>query len=55
VLVCGGGQAMRIAVVENEGITKPTLTAEDIAENLEQVMDLSNAHEIVVENNRPEQ
>jgi NAD(P)-dependent dehydrogenase (short-subunit alcohol dehydrogenase family) len=55
VLVCGGGQAMRIAVLENEGITKAALTAEDIAENLQQIMDLSDAHEIVVENNRPEQ
>jgi hypothetical protein len=48
VLVAGGGQVMRIAVVQNEGFTKETVTAEDIAANLDAVMDLSDAKAIKV-------
>jgi hypothetical protein len=49
VLVCGGGQVMRIAVSQNEGFTKDGLTAEDIAENLDAAMDMSHAHIIQVQ------
>jgi NAD(P)-dependent dehydrogenase (short-subunit alcohol dehydrogenase family) len=49
VLVSGGGQVMRMVIMENEGITKDALTPEDIADNLDQLMDLSNAHEVAVE------
>jgi NAD(P)-dependent dehydrogenase (short-subunit alcohol dehydrogenase family) len=43
-LVCGGGDVMRIVVMQNEGFHKDGLTAEDIAENLDAVMDMSSGH-----------
>jgi hypothetical protein len=49
VLVSGGGQVMRMVIMENEGITKDDLTPEDVAENLDRVMDLSDAHVVAVE------
>jgi NAD(P)-dependent dehydrogenase (short-subunit alcohol dehydrogenase family) len=49
VLVAGGGQVMRMIVMENEGITKDALTPEDVAENLDRLMDLSTAFEVKVE------
>jgi NAD(P)-dependent dehydrogenase (short-subunit alcohol dehydrogenase family) len=49
VLVSGGGQVMRLVFMENEGITKDDLTPEDIADNFDHVMDLSDAHEVSVE------
>jgi len=48
VLVAGAGQVFRLAVIANEGITKDNLTPEDIAENLEQVMNVSDGHEVKV-------
>jgi NAD(P)-dependent dehydrogenase (short-subunit alcohol dehydrogenase family) len=48
VLVSGGGQVFKIALMQNEGITKAELTPEDIAENLDTVLDLSAPQEIVV-------
>jgi NAD(P)-dependent dehydrogenase (short-subunit alcohol dehydrogenase family) len=45
----GGGQVMRIAVIQNDGFTKPDLTPEDVAANLDRVMDMSGAHEVKVE------
>jgi len=49
VLISGGGQVMRMIIMENEGITKDALTPEDVAENLDRLMDLSDAHEVKVE------
>ena len=49
VLVSGGGQVMRMVIMENEGISKDVLTPEDIADNLDRLMDLSDAHEVAVE------
>jgi NAD(P)-dependent dehydrogenase (short-subunit alcohol dehydrogenase family) len=49
VLVSGGGQVMRMVIMENEGITKDVLTPEDIADNLDRLLDLSDAHEVAVE------
>jgi NAD(P)-dependent dehydrogenase (short-subunit alcohol dehydrogenase family) len=49
VLVAGAGQVFRLAVVANDGFTKDDVTPEDIAENIEKVMDLSGAHEIKAE------
>ena len=43
VLICGGGRALRLAVVESKGITRETLTPEDIAESLDEVMDTTGA------------
>jgi NAD(P)-dependent dehydrogenase (short-subunit alcohol dehydrogenase family) len=43
VLISGGGQIMRLAVVETTGIIRDTPTPEDIAENLEAVLDLTGA------------
>ncbi len=44
VLQVGMGGVARIAVVRAQGISKQPLTAEDIAENLDQIMDLSDAY-----------
>jgi len=43
VLQVGMGGVARIAVVRTQGIWKQSLTAEDIAENLDKVLDLSGA------------
>lgn len=37
-LICGGGRALRLAAVETKGITRESMTPEDIAENLDEVM-----------------
>jgi NAD(P)-dependent dehydrogenase (short-subunit alcohol dehydrogenase family) len=44
VLQVGMGGVARIAVVRSQGIFKAGLTAEDIAENLNQIMDLNDAY-----------
>jgi NAD(P)-dependent dehydrogenase (short-subunit alcohol dehydrogenase family) len=49
VLVAGGGQVMRMAIVANEGITRPDLTPEDVADDLEHIMDLAGGHVVSVE------
>ena len=43
VLLIGMGNVSRIAVVRSQGVFKTSLTAEDIAENLDQIMDLNDA------------
>jgi hypothetical protein len=43
VLLIGMGNVSRIAVVRSQGVCKSPLTAEDIAENLDQIMDLNDA------------
>jgi hypothetical protein len=43
VIISGGGQVQRIAVMKTEGITSDALTPEVVAESLDQVMDMSNA------------
>lgn len=47
ILVSGGGQVFRVALVQNEGITKDDLTPEDVAANLDTLTSLSDAQEIV--------
>ena len=43
-IICGGGRAMRLAVVESVGIdTGGDIFPEDLAANLEQLMDLTDA------------
>jgi NAD(P)-dependent dehydrogenase (short-subunit alcohol dehydrogenase family) len=44
VLLIGMGNVARVAVVRSQGIWKSPLTAEDIAENLDQILDLTDAH-----------
>ena len=46
VLVSGGGQVMRLALLENEGITSDELTPEVVAENIDTIMDMSTAQRI---------
>ena len=41
-LVCGGGRALRLATIETKGITRDKLTPEDIAQNLDEVMDIAD-------------
>lgn len=43
VLISGGGQVMRLAVVETIGITREIPTPEDVAENIDAVLDLAGA------------
>lgn len=44
VIACGGLQALRIAMIETKGITfEKNITPEDLYENLEQVMDTTDA------------
>jgi NAD(P)-dependent dehydrogenase (short-subunit alcohol dehydrogenase family) len=48
VLVCGGGTAKRLAIVESRGLTSDDLTPELIADNLDQLMDLGDAEVVDV-------
>jgi NAD(P)-dependent dehydrogenase (short-subunit alcohol dehydrogenase family) len=48
ILVCGGGQILRMAIMENQGYTSKTLTPEEIAANIDQVMDMGAATNIGV-------
>jgi NAD(P)-dependent dehydrogenase (short-subunit alcohol dehydrogenase family) len=47
-LVAGGGQVMRLALVESAGITSDALTPEMIAEQLDAVLDMGGAEPITV-------
>jgi NAD(P)-dependent dehydrogenase (short-subunit alcohol dehydrogenase family) len=53
VLVAGGGQVLRLAVVATTGISQPDLTPEHIAEQLEAVLDLTGARQIRVQPSAP--
>jgi hypothetical protein len=46
ILVSGGGQVMRVAIMENEGITSDALTPEVVAEQIDAIMDMSTAERI---------
>jgi len=43
ILVAGGGQVQRLVFSETQGIIREAITPEDIAQNLDAVMDVSNA------------
>jgi hypothetical protein len=44
VITCGGLQAMRVAIIETKGLTfEGNITPEDLAENLDQLMDTTDA------------
>ena len=47
-LVCGGGSVMRIALLETKGAMTESITPEFIAENIDTVMDTSDAYVIPV-------
>ena len=49
ILVSGGGQVMRVALIMNEGIMSDDMTPEFIAENRDKLFDMSGAQEITVE------
>jgi hypothetical protein len=45
VIVCGGLQAMRLALIETVGLTfENNITPEDLAENVDRLMDTKDAH-----------
>jgi len=48
VLVSGGGQVMRLALLESEGIRDENITPELVAENIDKVLDLTNAQVMTV-------
>jgi NAD(P)-dependent dehydrogenase (short-subunit alcohol dehydrogenase family) len=43
ILVAGGGQVLRMAIMQTRGFTSSTLTLEDLAANLDAVMDMTDA------------
>ena len=43
ILVCGGGQVLRMAIMQNQGLTSEQLSAELIAANVDKVIDMSHA------------
>jgi NAD(P)-dependent dehydrogenase (short-subunit alcohol dehydrogenase family) len=43
ILICGGGQVLRLAFSENEGFRSEDMSAEAIAANIDQVIDMSDA------------
>jgi NAD(P)-dependent dehydrogenase (short-subunit alcohol dehydrogenase family) len=43
ILVCGGSQVLRLAFSENEGYRSEQITVEEIATNIKQVIDMSDA------------
>ena len=47
-LVAGGGQVMRLALAETAGITSDNLTAEEVAENIDKVLDMEGAQVVTV-------
>jgi NAD(P)-dependent dehydrogenase (short-subunit alcohol dehydrogenase family) len=48
ILVCGGGQVLRMAIMENQGYTSDNLTPEEVAANIDQIIDMSEAANIGV-------
>jgi hypothetical protein len=47
-LIAGGGQVMRLALMETQGITSEELTAEMVAENIDKILDLDSAQVMTV-------
>jgi NAD(P)-dependent dehydrogenase (short-subunit alcohol dehydrogenase family) len=43
ILVCGGGQVLRLAFSENDGYRSEHMTVEDIATNIDRVIDMNEA------------
>jgi NAD(P)-dependent dehydrogenase (short-subunit alcohol dehydrogenase family) len=48
ILVCGGGQVLRMAVMMNQGITSEAMSPETIAANVDKVIDMSAAANVGV-------
>jgi NAD(P)-dependent dehydrogenase (short-subunit alcohol dehydrogenase family) len=48
ILVSGGGQVLRMAIMQNEGATSEEISPEFIAQNISQVIDMSDARNIGV-------
>ena len=46
ILVCGGGQVLRLAFSENEGFRSDDMSPEAIAEHIDQVIDMSDAQPV---------
>jgi NAD(P)-dependent dehydrogenase (short-subunit alcohol dehydrogenase family) len=48
ILCCGGGQVLRMAIMQNRGHTSDNLTPEEIAANVDKIMDMSQATNVGV-------
>jgi hypothetical protein len=48
ILRTGMGSVARIALVQSQGLVKESLTAEDVADNIAMVMDLSGAFPVEI-------
>jgi hypothetical protein len=47
-LACGGGQVLRMAVMQNQGFTSDNLTVEEIAANIDKAIDMTGATNVGV-------
>jgi NAD(P)-dependent dehydrogenase (short-subunit alcohol dehydrogenase family) len=47
-LIAGGGQVMRLALLESAGITDENLTPEVVAENIDKILDMTDAQVMTV-------
>jgi short-subunit dehydrogenase len=47
-LICGGGQVMRMGFRQNEGLTSQDLSVEMIAENIDRIVNLDEAVDVQV-------
>lgn len=47
-LCCGGGQVLRMAIMQNDGFTSENMTMETIAEHLDEIIDMSDAANVGV-------
>jgi NAD(P)-dependent dehydrogenase (short-subunit alcohol dehydrogenase family) len=43
-LVCGGGQVLRMAFAQNDGLQHDAMTPEFVAEHVDEIVDMSDAH-----------
>jgi hypothetical protein len=48
IIVCGGGEAKRVAILESRGLQHADLTPEYIAEHVDQLLDLTGADLVTV-------
>jgi hypothetical protein len=47
-LVSGGGQVLRMAIMQNAGYTTQNITPEKVAENIDQIIDMGAAMNVGV-------
>jgi NAD(P)-dependent dehydrogenase (short-subunit alcohol dehydrogenase family) len=48
ILCCGGGQVLRMAIMQNDGFTSENMTMEVLAEHLDEIIDMNDAANVGV-------